>query len=112
MVQEQQQATAQALASSQRLLEEMRERLAIDCDALGLEEFERRRKACFDLEEVWGIRAEEQPELARTVLMNPVTAEQRLQRLEGLSLRGAFGRWLKARERWLSVEALHRDERI
>ena len=33
---------------------------------------------------------------------------QRLQRLEGLSLRGAFGRWLKARERWLSVEELHR----
>jgi hypothetical protein len=92
-----------------RLLEEMRERLAIDCDALGLEEFERRRKACFDLEEVWGIRAEEQPELARTVLMSPVTAEQRLQRLEGLSLRGAFGRWLKARERWLSVEELHRS---
>lgn len=91
-----------------RLLEELRERLAIDCDALGLEEFERRRKACFDLEEVWAIRADEQPELARTVLMNPVTAEQRLQRLEGLSLRGAFGRWLKARERWLSVEELHR----
>ena len=91
-----------------RLLEELRERLAIDCDALGLEEFERRRKACFDLEEVWAIRADEQPELARTVLMSPVTAEQRLQRLEGLSLRGAFGRWLKARERWLSVEELHR----
>lgn len=91
-----------------RLLEELRERLAIDCDALGLEEFERRRKACFDLEEVWAIRADEQPELARTVLMNPITAEQRLQRLEGLSLRGAFGRWLKARERWLSVEELHR----
>ena len=91
-----------------RLLEELRERLAIDCDALGLEEFERRRKACFDLEEVWAIRADEQPELARTVIMNPITAEQRLQRLEGLSLRGAFGRWLKARERWLSVEELHR----
>lgn len=91
-----------------RLLEELRERLAIDCEALGLEEFERRRKACFDLEDVWGIRADEQPELARTVLMNPVTAEQRLQRLEGLSLRGAFGRWLKARERWMSVEELHR----
>ena len=91
-----------------RLLEELRERLAIDCDALGLEEFERRRKACFDLEEVWAIRAEEQPELARTVLMSPVTAEQRLQRLEGLSLRSVFGRWLKARERWLSVEELHR----
>jgi very-short-patch-repair endonuclease len=91
-----------------RLLEELRERLAIDCDALGLEEFERRRKACFDLEEVWAIRADEQPELARTVLMSPVTAEQRIQRLEGLSLRGAFGRWLKARERWLSVEELHR----
>jgi hypothetical protein len=27
--------------------------------------------------------------------------------LEGLSLRGEFGRWLKARERWLSVEELH-----
>ncbi|MFN7899492.1 MAG: DEAD/DEAH box helicase [Synechococcaceae cyanobacterium] len=91
-----------------RLLEELRERLAIDCDALGLEEFERRRKACFDLEEVWAIRADEQPELARTVLMSPVTDEQRKQRLEGLSLRGAFGRWLKARERWLSVEELHR----
>jgi hypothetical protein len=92
-----------------RLLEELRERLAIDCDALGLEEFERRRKACFDLEEVWAIRADEQPELTRTVVMNPVTAEQRLQRLEGLSLRGAFGRWVKARERWLSVEELHRS---
>ena len=91
-----------------RLLEELRERLAIDCDALGIEEFERRRKACFDLEEVWAIQSDEQPELARTVVMSPVSAEQRLQRVEALSLRGAFGRWLKARERWLSVEELHR----
>ena len=53
-----------------------------------LEEFERRRKACFDLEEVWAIRADEQPELARTVLMSPVTAEQRLQRLEEATAAG------------------------
>ncbi len=93
-----------------RLLEEMRERLAIDCDALELDEFERRRNACSDLEEVWAIGRKEQLEPARTVLMAPVTAEQRQQRhlpLAGLSLRSSFGRWLKARERWLSVEELH-----
>ena len=91
-----------------RLLEELRERLAIDCDALIQEEFERRKKAATDLEEVWSIGREEKPELARSVVTSPVPQELRNRGVEGLSLRGEFGRWLKARERWLSAEDLYR----
>ena len=92
-----------------RLLEELRGKLAIDCDALVQDEFDRRRKAAADLEEVWSIGSDEKPELARSVVLTPVPAELRSQRIEGLSQRSEFGRWLKARERWLSVEELHRS---
>jgi hypothetical protein len=92
-----------------RLLEELRERLAIDCDALVQEEFERRKKAAADLEEVWSIGSDEKPELARSVVTSPVPAELKNRGVEGLSLRGEFGRWLKARERWHSVEDLYRS---
>ena len=92
-----------------RLLEELRERLAIDCDALALEEFERRKRAATDLDEVWSIGREEKPELARNVVTTPVPPELKNRGVEGLSLRGEFGRWLKARERWRSIEDLHRS---
>jgi len=91
-----------------RLLEELRQRLAIDCDALVQEEFERRKKAATDLEEVWSIGSDEKPELARSMVTTPVPGELKNRGIEALSLRGEFGRWLKARERWRSVEDLHR----
>ena len=91
-----------------RILEEMRERLAIECDALVMEEFERRKRAASDLEEVWSIGSDEKPELARNVITIPVPKETKHPGLEALSLRGEFGRWFKARERWRSVEDLHR----
>jgi len=92
-----------------RLLEELRERLAIECEALVQEEFERRRKASSDLEEVWSIGSDEKPEQARQVVLSSVPAELKKRGIEGLSHRSEFGRWLKARERWLSVEELHRS---
>ena len=91
-----------------RLLEELRQRLAVDCDALVQEEFERRRKAASDLEEVWSIGSDEKPELARSVVTSPVPQEHKNRGVEGLSLRGEFGRWLKSRERWRSVDDLYR----
>ena len=93
-----------------RLLEELRERLAIDTNVLFAEEFERRRRASAELEEVWAIGADEKGELARSVVFETVPRDARgreFRGLEGLSLRGEFGRWLKARERWLSVQELH-----
>ena len=83
-----------------RLLEELRERLAIETNVLFAEEFERRRRASAELEEVWAIGADEKAELARSVVFETGG-------LEGLSLRGEFGRWLKARERWSSQNDLH-----
>lgn len=93
-----------------RLLEELRERLAIETNVLFAEEFERRRRASAELEEVWAIGADEKGELARSVVFETVPRDARgreFRGLEGLSLRGEFGRWLKARERWLSLEGLH-----
>ena len=90
-----------------RLLDELRERLAIECDALGSEEFDRRRKASIDLEEVWSLGVDEKPQPARRVIFSSVTEELKKQAVEGLSWRSEFGRWLKSRERWLSVEELH-----
>ena len=93
-----------------RLLEELRERLAIETNVLFAEEFERRRRASAELEEVWAIGADEKGELARSVVFETVPRDARgreFRGLEGLSLRGEFGRWLKARERWLSVQELH-----
>ena len=93
-----------------RLLEELRERLAIETNVLFAEEFERRRRASSELEEVWAIGADEKGELARSVVFETVPRDARgreFRGLEGLSLRGEFGRWLKARERWLSLEGLH-----
>jgi superfamily II DNA/RNA helicase len=92
-----------------RLLEELRERLAIDCDALIPEEFEKRRKASSDLEEVWSIGSDEKPELAKSVILSSVPTDLKNRGAEGLSLRSEFGRWLKARERWTSVDELHRS---
>jgi hypothetical protein len=93
-----------------RLLEELRERLAIETNVLFAEEFERRRRASAELEEVWAIGADEKGELARSVVFETVPRDARgkeFRGLEGLSLRGEFGRWLKARERWPSLEDLH-----
>ncbi len=93
-----------------RLLEELRERLAIETNVLFAEEFERRRRASAELEEVWSIGSDEKGELARSVVFETVPRDARgkgFRGLEGLSLRGEFGRWLKARERWLSQEDLH-----
>ena len=42
------------------------------------------------------------------MVTSPVPQELRNRGVEGLSLRGEFGRWLKARERWLSAEDLYR----
>jgi len=92
-----------------RLLDELRERLAIECDALGGEEFDRRRKASIDLEEVWSLGADEKPQPARRLIFSSVTDELKQQAVEGLSWRSEFGRWLKSRERWLSVEGLHQE---
>ena len=91
-----------------RLLEELRQRLAVDCEALVQEEFERRRKAASDLEDVWSIGSDEKPEFARSVITSPVPQELKNRGIEGLSLRGEFGRWLKSRERWRSLEDLYR----
>ena len=93
-----------------RLLEELRERLAIETNVLFAEEFERRRRASAELEDVWAIGADEKGELARSVVFETVPRDARgkeFRGLEGLSLRGEFGRWLKARERWPSQEDLH-----
>ena len=43
------------------------------------------------------------------MVFTSVPAELSAKGVESLSLRGEFGRWLKARERWLSVEELHRS---
>ena len=93
-----------------RLLEELRERLAIETNVLFAEEFERRRRASAELEDVWAIGSDEKGELARSVVFETVPRDARgkeFRGLEGLSLRGEFGRWLKARERWPSQEDLH-----
>ena len=87
-----------------RVLEELRERLSIDCEALTQEEFERRKRAAADLEETWSISSDEKPELTRTIITRPLQSKKRANGVEALSIKGAFGRWLKARERWLSVE--------
>ena len=93
-----------------RLLEELRERLAIETNVLFAEEFERRRRAASELEEVWAIGADEKGELARSVVFETVPRDARgreFRGLEGLSLRGEFGRWLKASQRWRSLQELH-----
>jgi superfamily II DNA/RNA helicase len=92
-----------------RLLEQFRGRLAIESAALVPEEFERRKRAAQDLEEVWGIGGDEKAEIARSVVFTSVPLDLKAKGVESLSLRGEFGRWLKARERWLSVEELHRS---
>lgn len=42
------------------------------------------------------------------MVTRPVSSDVKTPGLEGLSIKGAFGRWLKAQERWLSVEDLYR----
>ena len=90
-----------------RILDELRERLAIQCEALSQEEFERRKRASADLEETWTISRDEKPEIPRVVITSPVTRELRVQGVEALSIKGGFGRWFKARERWTSIKELY-----
>ena len=95
-----------------RILEELRERLAINCEALSLDEFEKRKRAAADLEETWGIGADEKPELPRSIITSPLPTKTKSTELESLSIKGAFGRWLKARERWLSIEDLYHSYKM
>ena len=90
-----------------RILEELRERLAIECEALGEEEFERRKRASSDLEETWNISRDEKPEIPRIVITSPVPRDLRVQGVEALSIKGVFGRWFKARERWISINKIY-----
>ena len=86
-----------------RLLDELRGRLAIDTPALSIEEFEARVRRANDLEELWGFEDNELAQQARDVLLEPIPAEVKNKGLESLSYRSAFGRWLKAAERWSSA---------
>jgi len=81
-----------------RVLEELQERLVIDYEALGQEEFERCKRAAFNLQDVWSIGRDEKPELPRSVITCPVPSDVKTPGLEGLLIKGAFGWWLKARK--------------
>lgn len=92
----------------ERLLKELRQGLAISSQLLDNSALDRLRIRAYDLLKPWGFEEEEKLRTTTTCIPRPYRGKGRKDsRFLYLSDRSTFGRWLKARERWIAVEPLY-----